>query len=49
MMACIGRNLSPLFKFIKCKILVFDDVCIFYFILINLVFLKFLNIKTVLL
>jgi len=26
MMVCIGRNLSPLFKSIKYKIIVFDDV-----------------------
>ena len=35
MMACIGRNYSPLFKLIKHKIVVFDDVYIlFHFFII---------------
>ena len=28
MMACIGRNWSPLFKILKYKIVVFEEVCI---------------------
>jgi hypothetical protein len=30
LMACLGRNLSPLFKLIKYKIVVFDEVYILF-------------------
>ena len=30
MMACIGRNKSPLFKLIKYKVVVFDEVYILF-------------------
>jgi hypothetical protein len=30
MMACISQNKSPLFKLIKYKIVVFDEVCILF-------------------
>jgi hypothetical protein len=30
MMACVGRNQSPLFKLIKYKIVVFDEIYILF-------------------
>jgi hypothetical protein len=30
MMACIGRNVSPLFKLLKYKVAVFDEVYILF-------------------